>query len=178
MAVVVAAYFAPNMQESTDGPRQISREGLERIVKSEGCVYCSYKDSVGVWTAGVGATRGLDGKRLSGPVELSDAEIAMLLRRDIRVSEQCVSDKMNGWSMPQSVYDSMADLVFNVGCRNATYNTKRKAPTSITTLSLRGEWAGACGHLTDFVWAGGKRSAGLVNRRTDQRAYCLSGLDS
>lgn len=178
MAVVVAAYFAPVSQEGHDGPRQISRDGLERIVRSEGCMYCSYKDSVGVWTAGVGATRGPDGKRLSGPVELSDAEIAMLLRRDIRVSEQCVSDKMSGWEMPQSVYDSMVDLVFNVGCRNATYNTKRKAPTSITTLSLRGEWAGACGHLTDFVWAGGKRSAGLENRRTDQKAYCLSGLDS
>lgn len=178
MAVVVAAYFAPSVQQDADGPRQISREGLERIVKSEGCIYCSYKDSVGVWTAGVGATRGLNGKRFVGNVRLSDDEVAQLLRRDIGAAEQCVSDKMNGWNMPQSVYDSMADLVFNVGCHSATYNTKRKAPTSITTLSLRGEWAGACGHLTDFVWAGGKRSAGLVNRRTDQKAYCLSGLGS
>lgn len=178
MAVVVAAYFAPGMQDGTDRPRQISREGLERIVKSEGCIYCSYMDSVGVWTAGVGATRDSNGSRFRGNVRLSDVEVAQLLRRDIGTAEQCVSDKMNGWNMPQPVYDSMVDLVFNVGCHSATYSAKRKAPTSITALSLRGEWAGACGHLTDFVWAGGKRSAGLVNRRADQKAYCLSGLDS
>lgn len=166
------------MQEDQYGPRQISKEGLERIVRSEGCMYCSYRDAVGVWTVGAGSTRGLDGKRLSGHVELSDAEVATLLRRDIRMSEQCVSDKMNGWAMPQTVYDSMVDLVFNVGCSGSTYSAKRKAPTSITALSLRGEWAGACGHLTDFVWAGGKRSAGLENRRTGQKSYCLSWLDS
>lgn len=173
-AVVVAAFFAPDMQNEHQPYRTVSKEGLERIVKSEGCMYCSYRDSVGVLTAGVGATRGLDGKRFREPVSLSDHDVALLLHRDIGLAEQCVTDKMNGWAMPQTVYDSMVDLVFNVGCAGSTYNEKRKAPTSITSLSIRGEWSGACAHLTDFVWAGGKRSAGLVNRRTDQKAYCLS----
>ena len=173
-AAIVAAYFAPSMRQGADGPREISQEGLSRIVNEEGCMYCSYQDSTGVWTEGVGATRGVDGRRVKQGDALTDHEVALLFRRDIKSAEQCVSDTMNGWDMPQTVYDSMVDIVFNVGCEGVSYNRKRKANTSIYLLANQGEWLGVCGHMTDFVWAGGKRSAGLEHRRTDQKAYCLS----
>lgn len=39
-----------------------------------------------------------------------------------------------------------------------------------------GDREGACNQLTRWVYAGGRKLQGLVNRREDERKLCLSGL--
>lgn len=62
----------------------ISREGLMELVGHEGIVRTRYKDSVGVWTIGVGHTRASgppDPRTFTG--EMSIEEVFDLFRRDI-----------------------------------------------------------------------------------------------
>ncbi|EFJ3710008.1 lysozyme, partial [Escherichia coli] len=49
--------------------------------------------------------------------------------------------------------------------------------TTIWKQAQAHNWALMCARLTDFVNAGGKRSQGLVNRRSDFRAWCLRDVE-
>lgn len=55
----------------------------------------------------------------SGAIEphkrYSDAEIAKRWVNDIQVAERCVNQFANGRLMPQSVFDSVVSITFNVG---------------------------------------------------------------
>ncbi|MDP0908058.1 glycoside hydrolase family protein, partial [Klebsiella pneumoniae] len=50
--------------------------------------------------------------------------------------------------------------------------------TTIWKHAQARQWPQMCNRLTDFVNVGGKRSAGLVNRRNDFKAWCLLGLST
>lgn len=169
VAAVAAFYFA---MPTDDDVRPISRTALDQLIESEGCVPCAYMDTVKVSTIGIGATRGLDGLRVKPNMVITDAEVAALLHRDIKDAAQCVTDRMNGWAMPQGVYDQMVNLVFNVGCDGVTYNHKRGRPTTIDTASLSGDWDTACNHILDFDRAGGKKSKALGKRRAKEYQRC------
>lgn len=46
--------------------------------------------------------------------------------------------------------------------------------TTLWRDAQAGNWRGVCERLTDFVNSGGKRLQGLVNRREEFKAWCLS----
>lgn len=152
---------------------QTSRAGLELIASYENCVSCTYKDSIGKNTIGIGSTRGLDGKPVPNNQLLSNDDIARLLVRDIKESEECVIKYFNGQKMPQPVFDSVVSLVYNNGCYGTRWNKSANRPTFIARYAVAGDWNNVCYRFSDFVNAGGVRSNGLVNRRTSEQKLCL-----
>ncbi|APU00387.1 hypothetical protein fHeYen301_54 [Yersinia phage fHe-Yen3-01] len=152
---------------------QTSRAGLELIASYENCVSCTYKDSIGKNTIGIGSTRGLDGKPVPNNQLLSNDDIARLLVRDIKESEECVIKYFNGQKMPQPVFDSAVSLVYNNGCYGTRWNKSANRPTFIARYAVAGDWNNVCYRFSDFVNAGGVRSKGLVNRRTAEQKLCI-----
>ena len=90
-------------------------------------------------------------------------------------AERCVNQNFNGEAMPQKVFESMVDGGLNVGCTGLMWFTDKRGHKQRTTIwknAQAHDWHGVCDRLTDFVNSAGKRSQGLVNRRTDFQAWC------
>lgn len=134
----------------------ISKLAFEKIKEFEGCKLQAYQDAAGVWTIGYGHTyRVRQGDRISQ--QWAD----MLLRADIEnVGRQLMElgDPQAGqWTQAQ--FDAVAMFVFNLGIGRWRTSTLRKVVmTHQTEADIRREWM-------RWVYAGGKRLAGLVRRR-------------
>lgn len=153
-----------------------SPEGLRHIANFEQCVSCTYQDHIGKSTIGIGSTTSFDGRAPKPGESLSNEQVALLFARDISVAENCVMSKMNGEHMPQSVFDASVSLVYNVGCAGTTWNAKYKRPTNIALQAQARNWPQVCYYMGDFIYAGGKVSNGLKNRRAGDQALCLKDI--
>lgn len=139
-----------------------SRAGLELIGNAESCQREPYRCPAAVLTVGVGST----GADIQPGRIYSDTEIAARWVRDIQDAERCI----DRWRVPvaQPTYDALVEWVFNVGCGAANNSTLvRKLRT--------GDVVGACRELPKWVYAGGRKLAGLVTRRAKSQALCLQG---
>ncbi len=86
-----------------------SERGVALIRDREGCVMKAYRDSVGVWTIGVGHTAGVtEGDRCT------EEQATAWLAEDLAWSEAAVNE---GLSIPleQHQFDALVSFVFNVG---------------------------------------------------------------
>ncbi|HEI6819524.1 TPA: lysozyme, partial [Yersinia enterocolitica] len=141
----------------------------------EDCRNTPYYCTAGVLTVGIGSTGRVE-KR-----EYSDNEIARRWINDMRHAENCINQNFEGEYMPQSAFEAMTDAGLNVGCIGLMWFTdsqKRKQRTTIWKKAQAHDWVAMCHRLTDFVNSGGKRSQGLVNRRTDFKAWCLRDVEA
>ncbi|QUG76370.1 glycoside hydrolase family protein [Erwinia sp. E602] len=148
-----------------------SPEAQQKMAKYEDCRKTPYYCPAGVLTVGIGSTGGVQ-DRLH-----SEAEIAERWRNDLLRAEKCVDREFNGSAAPQRVFDGMTDGAFNLGCTGLAWYTDKQGKKVRTTLwrnAQAGNWTGVCERLTDFVNAGGRKLAGLVNRRAEFREWCLS----
>ncbi|MDU2881653.1 MAG: lysozyme, partial [Enterobacter sp.] len=157
------------------GALRTTPEGQQKIAGWEDCRNTPYYCTAGVLTVGIGSTGRVE-KR-----EYSDSEIAGRWINDMRHAENCINQNFEGAHMPQSAFEAMTDAGLNVGCTGLMWFTdgqKRKQRTTIWKKAQAHEWQAMCNRLTDFVNSGGKRSQGLVNRRTDFKAWCLRDVES
>ncbi len=95
---------------------KISEKGLQRLIVREGKRNKAYKDTKGIWTAGVGDTDlDNDGTRDVLPTTvLTDPEIARNLQADLIVVEQTIA-KTVFVPLTQNQYDALVSFIFNVG---------------------------------------------------------------
>lgn len=92
-----------------------SKRGLAEIAAHEGIVLSRYKDSVGVWTIGIGHTAyagGLEPANFHG--ELTTASAMALFATDIQKYEARVR-KAFGRELPQHQFDAAVSFDFNTG---------------------------------------------------------------
>lgn len=148
---------------------QTSPEGLKLLAGYEDCTKTAYQDTVGVWTCGIGNTKGIK----PGTV-WTEQQVAQAFVRDVKEAEQCVIKYLDGEYMPQPVFDSVTSLVYNVGCYGTRWNSKYNRPTGLTRSAQAHDWEQVCYHLGDYTKAGGVTSKGLVNRRTQEQKVCLN----
>lgn len=88
--------------------------GRYAIRQREGCVLTSYRDSVGVWTIGVGHT-GRMSPPLVGPGAVITAAVAdQYLAADLSPTETCINASVHV-PLTQNEFDALASLVFNIG---------------------------------------------------------------
>lgn len=130
-----------------------------------------YYCPAGVLTVGIGSTGGVKNRRYS------NEEIAARWVEDLQRAENCVNQNFNGRAAPLRVFEAMTDAAFNTGCVGLMWFTNKKGLKQRTTIwrhAQAGNWTGVCDRLTDFVNAGGKPLTGLVKRRSDFKAWCLS----
>lgn len=130
----------------------------------EGYEPTPYRDIVGVLTVCYGHT----GSDVVAGKRYTRAECDALLRRDLAEANSLVRRCITR-PMPESVEAALTSAAYNVGPRVVCGSTlQRKAQA--------GDWAGACAELDKWVYAGGRKVRGLVDRRAAERRVCEGGL--
>ena len=134
------------------------------VAKHEGLVLGTYVDPVGILTSCFGHT----GPELKLGQKFSEDECLEQLAKDLSKHDK---EMMKYVRVPLSDEEHAAYLsfVYNVGVGNFKSSTLLK-------LLNKGQRVEACEQLTRWVFAKGKKLRGLVNRREDEKALCLSGL--
>jgi len=135
---------------------------LEMLKQFEGLRLKAYQDSAGVWTIGYGHTK----KAYPGMV-ITRAEAERLLRQDLVRFERAVRDRATV-PLTQNQFDALVSFSFNVGVGAFSKSTLLKR------LNQK-DYAGAKQEFKRWVYAGGRRLQGLVNRREREAQLFLSG---
>ena len=131
-----------------------SEKGIEAIKGYEGVRLEAYDDGTGVYTIGVGHTRGV---KPGQTCTEEDAE--KWLKEDLAVAERSVDEVADAVPLRQCQYDALVSFVFNIGgtaFRNSTL--RRKVLANPDDPSIRGEFV-------RWIYAGGRELDGLVKRR-------------
>jgi lysozyme len=94
---------------------KVSERGLAEIAAHEGIVLSRYKDSVGVWTIGIGHTKNAGAPNPATVTrELSLTEVMEIFARDIQKFEKRVN-KAFSKPLTQSQFDAAVSFDFNTG---------------------------------------------------------------
>lgn len=135
--------------------------GLIALIGHEGIVLSRYKDSVGVWTIGVGHTKaagGLDPSKFLGTLTMSEA--IELLRADIVKYENGVNGAVKV-PLKQHEFDALVSFHYNTGAiGKASFVKKLNA----------GDRAGAIKGIMDW-----RKPAEIIPRRTAERDLFKTG---
>lgn len=125
---------------------------LNKIIDFEGCKLTAYKCPAGVWTIGVGHTKGVKQGQT-----ITEAQAMSLLKGDLLPCENYVNNL--GVCKNQGQFDALVDFCFNLGTGALGRSTLLKfIRQGKAEQYIRGEFA-------KWVKSGGKTLAGLVKRR-------------
>lgn len=125
---------------------------LNKIIDFEGCKLTAYKCPAGVWTIGVGHTKGVKQGQ-----KITEAQAISLLKGDLLPCENYVNNL--GVCKTQGQFDALVDFCFNLGTGALGRSTLlRFIRQGKAEQYIRGEFA-------KWVKSGGKTLAGLVKRR-------------
>ena len=136
------------------------------LAKHEGLVLGTYVDPVGIITSCYGHVD----KSLKLGQKFTEDQCLETLSKDLSKHN---TQMMSVIRVPLSEQEHAAYLSFhyNVGTGNF------KSSTLLKKLNM-GERVEACNQLTRWVYAKGRKLQGLVNRRADEKALCLSGINN
>ena len=125
---------------------------INKIIEFEGCKLTAYKCPAGVWTIGVGHTKGVKQGQ-----KITEAQAISLLKGDLLPCENYVNNL--GVCKTQGQFDALVDFCFNLGTGALGRSTLLKfIRQGKAEQYIRGEFA-------KWVKSGGKTLAGLVKRR-------------
>ena len=121
----------------------------------------SYPDSGGVWTIGYGHT----GKDVKPGMSVSLAQAIALLTADVSSAEAAVCRGVLV-DITQHEFDALVDFAFNDGCVAFLHSTLLRKLNA-------GDFVGAADELLRWINVDGRKSAGLLRRRTAERALFM-----
>jgi GH24 family phage-related lysozyme (muramidase) len=141
--------------------RHITQQGLNLICKFEGFSPIIYKCPAGYPTIGYGhlITEANKERFLDGVDEL---EALDLLRSDVARAEHAVL-RLITVPLSDGQFDALASFTFNLGAGALQRSTLRHKIN-------RGEHDAAPAEFMKWVWAGGRKLKGLVQRRAAEAA--------
>ena len=134
---------------------KISQKGIDLIKKFEGCKLQAYLCPAGVWTIGVGHTKGVK----KGMV-ITQQQAETFLKDDIKPIETLLNGM--GINYTQGQFDALTNFIFNLGQGNFKSSTMykyivaKKSDLEITDQMIK--WHNA----------GGKPLLGLKKRRCEE----------
>ena len=129
----------------------------------EGLRLRAYLDPVGIPTICYGETKGVELGQVRSKQECDDMLTARLGYFAYQV------DNAVTVTMTPEIHAALASFAYNVGVGAFKRSTLLKKLNS-------GDYVGACNELPKWKYAGGKVWAGLVKRRQEEKALCLSGV--
>jgi len=92
---------------------KLSARGREDIALSEGVRTTAYRDSVGVWTIGIGHTASAGPPAPKAGMKLTRAEVMDIFAKDVAKFEARVTKALG--DVPQNVFDGAVSFDFNTG---------------------------------------------------------------
>ena len=93
---------------------KMSANGRALLIQREGFKTRAYKDSVGVWTIGVGHTSAAGAPAVQPGMVISKAEVEAILSRDLVKFENTVNAAVKVPLTPGQ-FDALVSLCFNIG---------------------------------------------------------------
>jgi lysozyme len=93
---------------------KLSKAGRKLLVAREGVRLKAYKDSVGVWTIGIGHTSAAGPPAVTSRLAITAAECDEVFARDIVKYEQAV-EKALKVEVTQQEFDALVSLCYNIG---------------------------------------------------------------
>lgn len=131
----------------------------------EGRVYEPYKDVAGVWTV----CDGITGAGVVQGKHYTDRECDSLLWQRVRQVKAQVDPLVK---VPLGEYQRAAlySFTYNVGIGSFSKSTLLKRLNA-------GDQEGACNELRRWVYAGGVKWKGLLNRREMEQSLCLGDFE-
>lgn len=149
---------------------KMSEKGRKLLIEWEGFETKAYRDSAGLLTIGVGhlltKTELSSGKILINGVfikyanGLYDNQVLNLLAQDLAPKENA-TDRLISVPLTENQADCLISFVFNVG------ETSLKNSTLLKLLN-QGNYAAVPDQLRRWIYSGGQKVKGLVNRRENE----------
>ena len=137
-----------------------SQRGLSLIKSFEGLRLLAYRDAVGVWTIGYGATRGV-----KAGMSITQEQAERMLLNDVQRFEPEV-ERLVKVPLTGNQWDALVSFTYNLGAANLGSSTLLK-------LLNAGNYAGAAEQFPRWNKAGDQVLAGLTKRRAAERAMFL-----
>ena len=131
----------------------------------EGLRTSAYRDVIGIPTICFGETKNV---RMGQTKTVAECK-AMLGDRLVEFEGEMRRCLRNPDAIPDRPYVAFLSLSYNIG--SAAF-----CKSSVAKLINAGDLRGACNRLVVFDRAGGRKIAGLVRRRAEERQLCLEGL--
>ena len=155
---LTATTFSPTTSKNSN--KTTSATGIELIQKWEGCRLTAYLCPAGVCTIGYGHTK----TAKFGQV-ISQETANQLLKKDLLQFENAVNSLVHV-PLTQNQFDALVSFVFNVGINAFKTSTLKK-------VLNQGNYQEAGAQFTKWIYGGGKKLPGLVNRRREERKLFL-----
>lgn len=159
--LILDSAFRQNLIEglfgATSGLMKLSPKGIAFIELWEGLKLKAYRDSKGLPTIGIGTTRYPDGTKVKMGDACTKEQAYEWFRFDVARFEAFVN-RVIKVPLNQNQFDALVSLVYNIGETNFTEGTvddklnAKQFDAALKTWLL-------------YVNSGGKKIAGLVNRR-------------
>lgn len=92
----------------------MSAEGRKRLMDREGVRLNAYRDSVGVWTIGIGHTAAAGAPIPKQGLRITMAECEAIFTRDLKKYEDAVRKAVRV-PLSQGEFDALVSLCFNIG---------------------------------------------------------------
>lgn len=140
---------------------KMSPAGRAKLIAREGAKLHAYKDTVGVWTIGVGHTSAAGEPHVTPGLTITKAECDAIFARDLVQYERAV-DKAVKVSVTQGEFDAMVSLCFNIGIGGFS-------KSSVVRLLNRGDRAGAAAAF--MMW---DKPAEIIGRRRGEQKQFMA----
>lgn len=99
----------------------ISQKGIDLIKQFEGCKLKAYQDIKGVWTIGVGHTKGVYAGQ-----EITQREADEMLKTDLSIFSGFLNRYAKDIKLNQNQFDALVSFIFNIGIGNFADSTVYK----------------------------------------------------
>jgi lysozyme len=138
-------------------------EGLHKV-GADGLVY-PYICPAGVWTIGYGSTRLADGSPITEHTRPhTPEECEELLMRDLYIRARKLLEMSPILGLLPESFGAILSFTYNLGTGAYARSTLRRRVDE-------GDFEQAKLEILKWVWAGGRRLKGLVERRKDEATY-------
>lgn len=138
-----------------------SHQGLTELEVFEGCVLHSYRDSVGIWTEGMGTIKHKDGTAVKQGEVITQAQADDLVKWDL-ISREAYMNSVIKTTLTQDQYDALVCLCYNIGVHGFGTSSVLKSINNNNTLDNK---ANIIHNWKKWDEAGGHVQPGLLERR-------------
>ena len=143
-----------------------SQRGIALIKKFEGCRLKAYKCPANIWTIGYGHTGVVNGKPITEKTTITELMAETLLVIDLQRFEKAINQLVKK-PLTQNNFDSLISFVFNIGI-------SAFEKSSMLKLINQGHFDLAAQQFDRWIYGGGKKLAGLIKRRAEEKMLFLS----
>lgn len=140
---------------------ELSPSGLDFLETQEGCVLHSYRDSVGLWTIGIGNRFNPDGTPVHPGEVITRAQAEEYIEKDLVYRLQFLNRVLPG-NLSTDQVDALVSLCYNIGTtgfgNSSLLRSLKNDPTKANDENIIHNWK-------KWDEAGGKFDLDLLKRR-------------